>query len=129
MDALQEGSAETFAVKHGPKPQLLTIKDVKERVSATLRVFQERGVLAHREYGQEVPAAVHGAPRTVEVRRCTFITMATVRAHRPIMLNKADMHNHCASWLFNYAWNAQLQVRSEDAILSPCRRAERFWRG
>ncbi|KAK9915826.1 hypothetical protein WJX75_004586 [Coccomyxa subellipsoidea] len=46
-------------------------------MSETLKVFQERGVLAQREYGEEVPASVHGAPRTVEVLAVAWV-IATV---------------------------------------------------
>ena len=66
LDAYEHGNAQTFAVEQGRKMPA-TYKDVKHRMSETLKVFQERGVLAQREYGEEVPASVHGAPRTVEV--------------------------------------------------------------
>lgn len=64
---MKQGSTDNFAVDRNQKPQHIRLQDVKERMTDTLKVFQERGVLAHREYGEDVPASLHGAPRTAEV--------------------------------------------------------------
>ncbi len=67
LDALEDGAAGTFAIdsradhSHG-------IQNLKEKVSETLRVFQQTGVLHEREYDERVPASVHGAPRNAEVQ-------------------------------------------------------------
>ncbi len=66
LDAYEHGNAETFAVEHSRRGPA-NYRDVKQRMSETLKVVQERGVLAQREYSEDVPASVHGAPRTVEV--------------------------------------------------------------
>ena len=66
LDALEDGTAKAFGVdvraehSHG-------IQNLKEKISDTLRVFQQTGVLHEREYNESVPASVHGAPRTAEV--------------------------------------------------------------
>ena len=67
LDALEDETADTCAVdvraerSHG-------IQNLKEKVSETLRVFQQTGVLHEREYDERVPASVHGAPRNAEVQ-------------------------------------------------------------
>ena len=68
LDAFENGAAETFAIDRGAEHNH-GIKNLTEKVSDTLRVFQQRGVLHEREYDERVPASLHGAPRTAEVRR------------------------------------------------------------
>lgn len=75
LDAYEHGTAETFAVEQGRRAPA-SYKDVKTRMSETLKVFQERGVIAQREYGEKVPASVHGAPRTVEVCKTDILEQA-----------------------------------------------------
>ena len=51
-----------------PKHRLQSeFSDTVHHVQDALHVFKERGVLHHTEYDANVPAAVHGAPKTAEV--------------------------------------------------------------
>lgn len=68
LDAFENGASETFAIDRGAE-HTHGIQNLKEKISETLRVFQQRGVLHEREYDERVPASLHGAPRTAEVRR------------------------------------------------------------
>jgi len=87
LKALQsEHAAEQYAVRHtsnrkassgwrDPKHKLQSeFSDTVHHVQDALHVFKERGVLHHTEYDSNVPAAVHGAPKTAEV-----IQMCSVR--------------------------------------------------
>ena len=82
LKALQsEHAAEQYAVRHNtskrtasgwrdPKQRLQSeFSDTVHHVQDALQVFKERGVLHHTEYDADVPAAVHGAPKTAEVMR------------------------------------------------------------
>ena len=51
-----------------PKHKLQSeFSDTVHHVQDALHVFKERGVLHHTEYDSNIPAAVHGAPKTAEV--------------------------------------------------------------
>ena len=80
LRALQsEHAAEQYAVHHtttrrpepgwrDPKQKIQSdLQDTVHHVRDALNVFKERGVLHHTEYDADVPAAVHGAPKTAEV--------------------------------------------------------------
>ena len=80
LKALQsEHAAEQYAVRHtsnrkassgwrDPKHKLQSeFSDTVHHVQDALHVFKERGVLHHTEYDSNIPAAVHGAPKTAEV--------------------------------------------------------------
>ena len=74
-----EHAAEQYAVHHETTRRPASgWRDPKHRIQAELsetvhhvqdafNVFKERGVLHHNEYNANVPAAVHGAPKTAEV--------------------------------------------------------------
>lgn len=66
LDALEGGTAKAFAVDVRAEHSY-GIQNLKEKVSESLRTFQQTGVLHEREYHESVPASVHGAPRTAEV--------------------------------------------------------------
>ena len=67
LDAPKSGSPAAFAVQKTHKEHSSTMERAKARVSDTLHVFRQRGVLSHHEYAADVPASLHGAPRTAEV--------------------------------------------------------------
>ena len=56
-------------------PQM--IETATKNVKETLQVFQERGVLHQREYEENVPAALHGAPATEKARTLSFYMLKT----------------------------------------------------
>ncbi|CAL5218915.1 g661 [Coccomyxa viridis] len=65
LDALEDGAAGTFGID-ARADQSHGIQNLKEKVSETLRVFQQTGVLHEREYDERVSPSVHGAPRNAE---------------------------------------------------------------
>ncbi len=67
LDALEDGAAGTFGID-ARADQSHGIQNLKEKVSETLRVFQQTGVLHEREYDERVSPSVHGAPRNAEVQ-------------------------------------------------------------
>ena len=74
-----EHAAEQYAVHHEPSKRTQPgWKDPKQKIQAEIsqrvhhvqdafNVFKERGVLHQTEYAANIPAAVHGAPKTAEV--------------------------------------------------------------
>ena len=67
LDAPSSGSTAAFAVQNMHKEHSSALELAKARVSDTLQVFRQRGVLSHHDYAADVPASLHGAPRTAEV--------------------------------------------------------------
>lgn len=67
-----------------PKQRLQSeFSDTVHHVQDALQVFKERGVLHHTEYDADIPAAVHGAPKTAEVKLYTaqHIPLPKLAAH------------------------------------------------
>lgn len=99
LKALQsEHAAEQYAVRHDtnrrsdqgwrdPKQKIQSsMQDTMHHVQDALNVFKERGVLHHTEYDANVPAAVHGAPKTAEVQHP--VALPSCSANGPLLTPK-----------------------------------------
>ncbi|KAK9808763.1 hypothetical protein WJX72_003174 [[Myrmecia] bisecta] len=65
------GSAENFAVRSHHR-KLDPREQIREHMVDTLKVFKEHGIIYQHEYADNVPAAVHGAPKNAEESKETL---------------------------------------------------------
>ena len=94
------------------------IKEAKELVSDAIRLFQQRGVIAHIEYAADVPAALHGGPRTEQVI-CFFLIHTIPPVHALFSL-RVPSSDTCCIWL------ALAASQESKDILERLRRMDNF---